>query len=113
MQVHVTPGKDVAGSAEMIQWVQEEVQRTLARYQQIIRVEVHLNDENSRHNSGADDKSCMVEARLAGHQPVAVHHQAAAFEPALRGALEKLVHALEHTLGRLADRRNRVPAAGI
>ena len=51
--------------------------------------------------SGAEDKRCLLEARLAGHQPIAVSHEAATTELALEGALDKLTHSLDGTLGRM------------
>lgn len=37
----------------------------------ITRIEVHLGDENS-HKSGPADKRCLIEARPAGLDPIAV-----------------------------------------
>ncbi len=112
MLVQVTFGKDVAGSAELIQNVESIVQNVFSRRHQLTRMEVHLNDENSSHKTSANDKRCVLEARLAGHQPVVVHHNADSLELALDGAIERLERALEHTLGKLADRHGRVSMAG-
>ena len=43
----------------------------------------------------------MIEARLTGHQPLAVTHQAETLDQAVDGAAEKVTHLIEHTLGRL------------
>lgn len=76
------------------------VEAALSRFgERITRVEVHLSDSNS-HKAGADDKRCMMEARIAGRAPVAVSHNAPAFGPAISGAAEKLRRALESALGR-------------
>jgi hypothetical protein len=48
----------------------------------------------------------MMEARPEGLQPVAVTHHAATFGQAIDGAAERLVHVLEHTLGRLHNHRS-------
>ena len=45
-----------------------------------------------------------MEARLEGHQPVAVTDEAATIDQAIDGAAEKLKRLLDHTLGRLHDR---------
>ena len=74
------------------------------------RVEVYLQDLNS-HKGGVDTR-CAIEAHLAGHQPVAVTNEATNVEEAVSGALDKLVHALEHTLGRLKDREGRISMSG-
>ncbi|MGE0333345.1 MAG: HPF/RaiA family ribosome-associated protein, partial [Ramlibacter sp.] len=74
--------------------------------QDITRVEVQLSDENSG-AKGAADKRCTLEARLAAHQPVAATHHAENQDLAFRGATDKLLHLLEHTLGKLAHKRDR------
>jgi len=74
------------------------------------RVEVYLQDLNS-HKGGVDTR-CAIEPHLAGHQPVAVSHQAPNVDAAVSGAVDRLLHALEHTLGRLRDQGGRVPMSG-
>jgi len=69
---------------------------------QVTRVEVHLSDENSDAKSGANDKRCRLEARLAGHQPILVTHHAATFEQSVSGAAGKLKRALDTMMGRLS-----------
>jgi len=80
-----------------LQAMQEHV---LDRYQQdITRIEVQLSDENSG-KAGNADKRCMMEARLAGLQPIAVNHHGETQDEAFRGAARKLLHALEHSMAR-------------
>ena len=74
------------------------------------RVEVYLQDLNS--HKGGVDKRCAIEAHPAGHQPVTVSNEAPSVDEAVRGAVDKLLHALEHTLGRLSDRGGRVSMSG-
>src|SRR4051794_1283721 len=74
------------------------------------RVEVYLQDVNS-HKKGVDIR-CSIEAHLAGLQPVAVHSQAGGVDEAVSGAVDKLVRALEHTLGRIQDRTKPVSMSG-
>lgn len=69
---------------------------------QVTRVEVHLSDENSDAKSGANDKRCRLEARLAGHQPILVTHHAPTFEQSVSGAAGKLKRALDSLTGRLS-----------
>jgi ribosome-associated translation inhibitor RaiA len=45
-----------------------------------------------------------MEARLEGHQPIAVTHEAETIDQAIDGAADKLKRLLDHTLGRLRDR---------
>jgi Sigma 54 modulation protein / S30EA ribosomal protein len=70
----------------------------------ITRVEVHLSDQNSDKKPGTADMRCLLEARLAGLQPIAVSHQATTLEQAIEGAAEKLKHSLDTVLGRLGHR---------
>ncbi|MGE0769231.1 MAG: HPF/RaiA family ribosome-associated protein [Hyphomicrobiaceae bacterium] len=68
----------------------------------ITRIELHLTDENAG-KGGADDKRCMIEARLEGRKPQAVSHSAETVEQAIKGAADKMKRALETTLGKLRD----------
>jgi hypothetical protein len=77
---------------------------------QLRRVEVYLQDVNQ--HKGGNDTRCAIEAHLAGYQPVAVDHRATSVDEAVSGAVERLSHALEHRLERLADRRGRVSMSG-
>lgn len=95
---HIQGGEDVTRRVQ--QMIEDSVDHLAAR---ITRIEAHLSDENSdKHGPG--DKRCMLEARLAGLQPIAVTHQAESVQLAVDGAAEKLGKALEHKLGRLDDR---------
>lgn len=79
------------------------VEHALSRFSaHITRVEVHLSDENSQ-KGGQNDKRCMIEARLEGHQPVAVTHHAASLDHALVGAADKLAKLIAHTRSRLHE----------
>ncbi|MEZ5818384.1 MAG: HPF/RaiA family ribosome-associated protein [Hyphomicrobiaceae bacterium] len=69
---------------------------------QITRVEVHLTDENGG-KGGANDKRCVMEARLEGRKPQAATHNAETVEQAIKGAADKLKRVLDSTLGRLRD----------
>jgi hypothetical protein len=68
-------------------------------------VEVHLTDENSNVKAGANDKHCLLEVRLVGHQPTVASDQASTLEQAVHGAAEKMKRSLETTLGRMGNRR--------
>lgn len=105
MHVEVTTDKHVEGGDDLILAVQTEVATALARFDgQLTRVEVHLGDENAG-KSGAADKRCMLEARPARQQPVAVTHYAATMEEARAGAIKKLRSVLETRFGRQDDRK--------
>jgi hypothetical protein len=74
---------------------------TLQRFEgQLARIEVHVSDENAQ-KGGAADKRCQIEARLQGLTPTSVSHKAASLELAVEGAAEKMLHALDHQIGKL------------
>src|SRR5262245_20178928 len=112
MLIHVTTDNHIQGRERLVGEVEESLQASLRRFSpQLTRIEVHLSDENGK-KPGDDDKKCTLEARLAGLQPVAVSGNGANLDQAVESALDKLVHALDHKLGRLSDRKGRVPFGG-
>ncbi len=74
----------------------------------ITRVEMHLSDINGG-KPGPDDKSCMMEARLEHHQPMAVTQQAETVGESVTGAAEKLARMVKSALGKAADKRPPAP----
>jgi len=81
--------------------VEDEVQKKLGQLAtHITRVEVHLSDENGE-KGGEHDKRCVMEARLEGHSPLAVTHEAQTIGQAVEGAAGKLKSSLCHVLGRV------------
>lgn len=105
MQIQINTDSNIEGSDRLAQQVEAVVKEALDRFSaQITRVEVHLSDENSDKKFGAEDKRCLLEARLAGLQPIPASHQAATLEQALDGAVEKLKRSLDSTLGELGNR---------
>jgi len=108
MQVQLNTDHNVAGSTELTLQLEGEVHGALGRFvDRITRVEVHLSDLTSDNKTGGDDKRCVMEARLAGRQPISVSHAASTVSLAIEGACDKLVSALERLLGKLdADQRS-------
>ncbi len=107
MQVQVNSNHTVTTDDSMERWATGELTAALSRFKnEITSLEVHFSDENSDKIS-TDHKRCMIEARLAHHQPIAVNHQAENVDLAFRGASEKLKRALDHALGKLKDHRAR------
>jgi len=103
MLVQISTDRNIEGDDKLTQQV-EGVLRGAFLNDRITRLSAYLRDENSDKKSGAGDKRCLLEARLAGLQPISVSHQAATLEQALDGAVEKLKRALDSTLGRLEGR---------
>jgi ribosome-associated translation inhibitor RaiA len=105
MQIQINTDKNVVGDDRLAQRVVPALEDALDRFSaQITRLEVHLSDEDSDKKAGAGDKRCMLEARLAGLQPISVSHMAATLEQAVDGAADKLKRSLDSTLGRLDQR---------
>jgi ribosome-associated translation inhibitor RaiA len=103
MQIQINTDHNIEGSEALAAQVRSIVKSALSRFSEhITRVEVHLSDESS-HKSTQNDKRCMMEARLEGHQPIAVTNQAATLDQAVDGAVEKLTKLIESTLKRLHD----------
>jgi ribosome-associated translation inhibitor RaiA len=112
MQVQLNTDRHIEAHDELAHQVETVVEGTVGRFgDQITRVEVHLSDVNS-HKGGDDDKRCMLEARLAGLEPMAVSHQAATLQQAIDGAAKKLERAIESTLGRLGNKKGRTSYGG-
>jgi len=105
MLIQVNSDSSVEGSDRLAQHVEAVVRDALDLFKaQITRVEADLSDENSSKKFGTKDKRCLLEARLAGLQPIAVSHEATTIEQAVDGAAEKMKRSLNSTLGRLGKR---------
>jgi hypothetical protein len=108
MQVQVNTSNGIENKDALERWADEYLNETLARFRpEITGVEVFMSDEN-KVKGGARDKRCTMEARLNGHEPVAVTGFGETQNEAFRGASEKLLRMLEHTLGRLDRHEHRV-----
>ena len=107
MQVQVNSNHTIHTGESFERWASTELNTSLSRFKDdITRIEVHMSDENSDKVS-TDQKRCLLEARLAHHEPLAVNHRAPSQDEAFRGASDKLKHALEHLLGKLRNHRAR------
>lgn len=113
MQIQVNTDDQIEGREALAARVEAEIEQALDRFSdQITRVEVHLSDENSAQKgpSTPGDKRCLIEARLAGRQPVAASHQAPTVTDALNGAADKLKRLLDSLLGKRKDLSRRASA---
>jgi ribosome-associated translation inhibitor RaiA len=103
MNIQVNSDNNITGTEGLSNFITSIIAETLKRFdEQITRIEVHLNDENS-HKSGNKDKRCMLEARLEGLQPIAVTAHGDTIQEALKEALSKLKSSLDTSLGRLQN----------
>ncbi len=102
MDVLVNTDSSVEGHQAFAQEVETIITNAISRFSdRVTRIEVHLTDENAQ-KAGADDKKCVIEARIAGRQPVAVTHHASGLHQAAAGAADKLKRVLDTTFGKLA-----------
>lgn len=107
MQVQVNTGNGVANKEALERWATDFLNEALARFgQDITRIEVQFGDENGA-KGGADGRRCMLEARLTGHDPVAVQNHGETQDVAIRGAAQKLIRALERAFGKLDRHEHR------
>ncbi len=103
MTIQINSDNNILGTEGLSEYIQNITAENLKRFdEQITRVEVHLNDENS-HKNGENDKRCMMEARLQGMQPVAVTAFGNTIHDAVKSAIDKLKSSLDTTLGRLRN----------
>lgn len=104
MNIQINTDNHITGREALLEQTEATVTSALGHLaKHITRVEVHLSDENGK-KSGGRDMRCMMEARLEGHQPIAVTDESDSLDEAIAGAADKLKHSLDHTLGRLNDR---------
>ncbi len=110
MQIQINTDHNIEGHEALATHVRDVVDKALTPFSNhITRVEIHLADENNQ-KSSQNDKRCMMEARLAGHQPVAVTHHAANMHQAVDGAADKLTRMIESAIGRLRDLKRSATA---
>ena len=113
MQVQLYTDHLIEGHEALIAQVRAVVEESLRRFsERITHVDVHLSDQKGDQKHGNANIRCMIEARLEGHQPLAVTDHASTLNQAVDGAAEKVTHLIEHTLGRLkhqSSHRNDPP----
>lgn len=101
MQIQINTDRHIAGHETLASGVEQTLRAALDRFgDKVTRLEVHLSDEDSAAKSGTMDKRCVLEARVAGWQPLAVSDQAATINQAVSGAATKLISLLESELGK-------------
>lgn len=113
MQIQVNTDNHIKGSQELSDLVEGVVEDTLSRFgDQVTRVIAHFTDESSRAKSVGDDKRCVLEARLAGLQPITVTGDGASVKLALNIAADKLERAIESVVGKLGHTKGRTSFGG-
>lgn len=112
MEINVNTDNTIDRHQGLDERVRDLVESSISRFEQVRRVDVHLSNQNGqKHEDG--DNYCMMEARVAGYEPVVVHAHAADLHLSINGAANKLKRALDSALGRLNDKKLRetVPLA--
>jgi ribosomal subunit interface protein len=100
MQVLVHTDNHVDGSEELKTHVETEVAEALGRFgNRVMRVEVHLHDQNA-HKMGERDKRCVMEARIAGLDPIAVTEDNETMHVAIAEAAKRLERTIDRTIDR-------------
>jgi hypothetical protein len=108
MQIQVNTSNGVENTESLERWAETYLNETFTRFSRdITRIDVQLSDENHSAKSGPADKRCTLEARVTGREPVVAHNYADNQDEAIRGAARKLMHALDHSLGKLRDPKHR------
>lgn len=101
MLIEFNTDNHIEGKERVENYYTDYLTNALKRFEEkITRIEVHLGDENSDKFS-TDDKRCMIEARVAGVNPLAVTHHADTIEKAISGATDKIKKVLETTFDKM------------
>jgi hypothetical protein len=103
VQIQVNTDHNIHGGEGLAAYVTTELTSGLARFEQwLTRVEVHFSEDGT---GPTEDKRCVIEARPAGAQPVAVTHHAASVDDAYSGAAHKLGKVLDSKYSRAHDHK--------
>ena len=101
MNIQISTDKNIDGGEKFSTYVNGVITQALNGFNtQITSVGVHFSDQNSS-KVGYQDKRCVLEYKMAGRGATAVSHDADSVDEALNGAVEKLGHAIEHTMGKM------------
>jgi hypothetical protein len=93
---------NIQASEQLSDHVKALVHAALDRFgDRIRRIDVHLSDAVGN-KTGHDDKSCMIEARCDGSEPIVVTRREATIDQAIRGAVDSLKKSVESAFGKEA-----------
>jgi ribosome-associated translation inhibitor RaiA len=105
MQVQINFG-DVQKSDAVASALNDQLNDSLRLFRdRITRVEVHLRDDNGP--KAGVDKRCLLEARLAGMEPLAVEARGTDIYQVIIDAAGKLERAIRHKIERHDERTER------
>jgi len=105
MDIQINTSNAVDGTGGFAVAMEETTRSRLARFEdRLTRVELHFSDETAARDT-VKDKSCTIEARLAGGDPITVTNEADTLDLAATGALTKMTTALERHIGKSTNRK--------
>ncbi|PTN36331.1 HPF/RaiA family ribosome-associated protein [Desulfonatronum sp. SC1] len=108
MQMQINSDRNIGIDEARQAVITDSVESALGRFSEgITLLEVHLSDQNSDKKGGHDDIRCLLEARLEGHQPIAVAHRAADVDLAVEGATVRLIKLIKHSRERLREQQSQ------
>ena len=103
MIIQFNSDKNITGKAKFVTPIINLISTKLNIFSdEISRVEVHLTNEDCEIDNPMD-KRCMMEARFAGMQPVAVTNMAETHEKAVGGAVDLLRNSLLAIIGHMTS----------
>jgi len=103
VQIQVNTDHKIHGGEKLAAYVTTELASSLSRFDRwLTRVEVHFSEDAA---GKAEDLRCVIEARPAGAQAVAVTHHAGSVDDAYSGALLKIEKVLDNKYARSHDHK--------
>jgi hypothetical protein len=103
LYVQINTDNQIKSDAAANERLEQRIRSKLRRFERrLTHVELHVSDTNG--TKGGDDKRVSLEVRPTGHEPIAVHADAHRVEDAVSVAADKAARALDHALGRIADK---------
>jgi hypothetical protein len=103
VQIQVNTDHKIHGGEKLAAYVTTELASSLSRFDRwLTRVEVHFSEDAA---GKTEDKRCVIEARPAGAQAVAVTHHAGSVDDAYTGAVLKIEKVLDGKYSRAHDHK--------
>lgn len=103
MYVQINTDNQIRSDADANARLEQRVRSKLRRFEKrLTHVELHVSDING--DKGGEDKRVSIEVRPTGYDPIAVHADAERVDDAVSVAVDKVTRALDHALGRIADK---------
>lgn len=99
MLVLVSTAREAVERDQLVRRAENRMCSVLRRFEEIVTaVDVHL-EEVSTAQLGTNEKRCLIEVRLSGHDPEVAMHSASTFEDAICGASLIIRRRLDSTIG--------------